>query len=213
MIIKIVNANATIVAQQFNPSIITQLWLVRNEILSEDDFREGCITSPMVSQINSREFSLLTLPALLQFVPNNVEGENGDLVRTKLGSIVSKLPHTPYNAIGLNFLWHLDPEGTGMNELTKSIFYRDIALFREFNTEDARYGGYLSKDAFGCRLKLDIKPVIVSVPTKKEYLQFAFNFNLDLSGNNPVEEISLLLTRWNEARALSLQIVRSIQED
>jgi hypothetical protein len=211
MIISIVNASAIIVAQQFNPSIITQLWLVRNEILSADDFREGCISSPMVSQINSREFSLLTLPDRLQFTPNDVAGENGNLVTTKLGGIVSRLPHTPYSAIGLNFTWHLDPEETGIGEFSRSIFYRDTSLFREFDTEDARYGGYLSKNVLGCRLKLDIKPIIMSIPTRKDYLQFAFNFHLDLSGDNPVEEILSLLTRWNEAKGLSSRIVGTVQ--
>lgn len=211
MIVNIVNANAIIVAQQFNPSIITQLWLVRNDILTEDDFREGCISSPMLSQINSREFSLLTMPNRLQFTPNDVAGENGNLVTTKLGGIVSRLPHTPYSAIGLNFTWHLDPEERKINELTRTIFYRDIPLFREFDTEDARYGGYLSKNVLGCRLKLDIKPIIMSIPTRKEYLQLAFNFHLDLTGDNPADEILSLLNHWNEAQGLSSQIVGTLQ--
>lgn len=212
MIINIVNATAVIVAQQFNPSIITQLWLVKNEILSENDFREGCITSPMVSQINSREFSLLTLPDRLQFIPNDAAGENGSLVTTKLGNIVSRLPHTPYSGIGFNFTWHLDPEKTGIKEFTKSIFYRETPLFREFGTEDARYGGYLSKNALGCRLRLDIKPITISAPIKKEYLQFAFNFHRNLTTENRAEEILSLLNRWDEAKNLSSQIVRTVKE-
>jgi hypothetical protein len=124
---------------------------------------------------------------------------------------VSRLPHTPYSAIGLNFTWHLDPEETGIGEFSRSIFYRDTSLFREFDTEDARYGGYLSKNVLGCRLKLDIKPIIMSIPTRKDYLQFAFNFHLDLSGDNPVEEILSLLTRWNEAKGLSSRIVGTVQ--
>jgi hypothetical protein len=211
MIINIVNASAVIVAQQFNPSIITQLWLVKNQILSEDDFREGCISSPTVSQINSREFSLLTLLDRLQFIPNDAAGENGNLVITKLGSIVARLPHTPYSGIGLNFTWHLDPEEKGVREFTKSTFYRETPLFREFDAEDARYGGYLGKNALGCRLKLDIKPITISAPISKEYLQFAFNFHLDLTRENRVEEILSLLNRWDEAKHLSSRIVKTVQ--
>jgi len=211
MIISIVNANAIIVAEQFNPSIITQLWLVKNEILSEGDFREGCISSPMISQINSRQFSLLTLPDRLQFTPNDVRGENGNLVTTKLGHIVTRLPHTPYSGIGLNFIWHLDPEDIGIKELTKAIFFHDNPLFREFDTEDARYGGYLSRNIFGCRLKLDVKPITIISPAKKEFLQFVFNFHLDLIDDNWVQEIKSLLAQWDEAKNMSSRIVRTVQ--
>jgi hypothetical protein len=165
----------------------------------------------MISQINSKQFSLLTLPDRLQFTPNDVTDENGNLVTTKLGNIVTRLPHTPYSGIGLNFIWHLDPEDTGIKEFTKAIFFHDNPLFREFDTEDARYGGYLSRNIFGCRLKLDVKPITTISPAKKEFLQFLFNFHLDLISDNRVQEIISLLAQWDEAKNMSSRIVRTVQ--
>ncbi len=42
-------SNAVIVAHQFNPSVVNQLWLVDNDIVSRDGFQEGCVFSDMLS--------------------------------------------------------------------------------------------------------------------------------------------------------------------
>src|SRR5215471_4775408 len=58
-----------IVAQQFNPSIINQLWLVRNEVLADADFQDGSLYSDLVVQVRSRLFHMLVIQEQLQFVP------------------------------------------------------------------------------------------------------------------------------------------------
>lgn len=100
-----IDTNIVIVANQFNPSIIDRLWLVRHQVLTEDDFLEGSISVPIVSQVRSKHFNLTVLPDQLQFSPIKEIDAPADVVRIKLGLIVDKLPETPYTAIGANFTW------------------------------------------------------------------------------------------------------------
>ena len=208
MEIKITNKNVVIVAHQFNPSIVNQLWLVKNGILSENDFDINCVFTPVISQTQAHEFTLLILPEQLQFAPK-LEVKNDDaLVFSKVGRIIEKLPHTPFSAAGLNFIWHISAPEKNMGDFTKSLFWRDNALFREFDYEDARFGAYLSKNVLGSRLKLDIKPVFRTDDSKRiEILQFAFNYHVDLLGEKKVNDILELLKQWNDAKNLSERII------
>ena len=218
MSVRMTQSNVVIVASQFNPSIFSQIWLIKSGILSEDDFGKECMFAPMVAQVHSREFNLVVVPDQLQFAPLRHPEKGRELVVSKVGKIVETLPHTPYIAAGLNFNWLIDPEEEGVGNFSRHLFYRediDILLFPEFDVEDARFGGYLSRDILGCRLKLDIKPVTIeqaSKGEKQELLKFAFNFHRPLSENNKVEQILDHLRRWNEAYELASNIVNGVSD-
>jgi len=137
----------------------------------------------------------------------------GQLIVDKVGRIVRLLPHTPYVAVGLNFVWHLIPNAAQFGEFCKGLFFRDNPLFTAFDVDDARYGAYLSKNSLGARLRLDIKPHRMGPPGEgTELLQFAFNYNLDLPRSAAaVEQILQMLRRWDEARRESQELVQALQ--
>lgn len=209
-------AAAVVVAQQFNPSVFSQVWLVRHGLLGEDDFLPGCMFTDVLVQVRSRRFHLLVVPEQLQFVPNAPSGEQQGVISEKLGTIVRTLPHTPFKALGLNFNWHLTPQDGDVARFTRDLFFReDRALFRSFGAADSQFGGYLSKNVLGFRLKLDVKPIIVNLregnETRSENrVQFAFNFHADL-GENAAQEIEQHLLRWNEVRTESESILDSVE--
>lgn len=209
-----VQSNVVVVARQFNPAIFDKFWLVNNNVIAEEDFKDNCMFTPMVSQIFSANFNLLVLPDQLQFAPVPGTENAGDLVVSKVGAIVEKLPHTPYIAAGLNFIWHIDSEPQEFGSFSRFLFYKeDNPLYHEFNSEDARFGAYFSKNILGCRLRLDIKPVIQKGKTgEEERLQFSFNYHRDLSSDKKVNEILDLLDNWNEAEALVTKTVNSVIE-
>ncbi len=211
MPLELVASNTVIVAQQFNPSVVSQLWLVRNRIVAEDDFRPGCVFTDMLVQVDAREFQLVVVPPQCQFSPQVDAELQQDLVVERVGGIVRALPHTPYRGIGLNFIWHLTPEDADVPTVSRSLFFCEGGpIHREFLDGNARFGAYLSKDAFGARLKLDAKPIIVNQnqDSPQERIQFAFNFHMDVDVNDdPVECIDSLLRRWNEVRDESSRIV------
>jgi len=212
MSFELVTSNTVIVAQQFNPSVITQLWLVRNGLLDEDDFRPSCVFTDMVVKVNSREFDLMVVPQQCQFSPRVDRHREQELVADKVGTIARSLPHTPYRAVGLNFTWHLIPEGSDVPTISRGLFFiEDGPLHREFADQNAHFGAYMSKGALGGRLKLDVKPITVNREGENEEverIQFAFNFHRDVADEeDPVDCIEYMLHQWNEARDESSRIV------
>ncbi len=200
-------AVAVVAAKNFNPSILSQLWLVREKVVGPEDFRPGCLFSDQVSQVETQSFQLIVLPQQLQFAPKCAPEEETSLISEKLGKIVRALPHTPYAAMGLNFIWHED--SGNIAELTRTLFYNgEKALFMEFDTADAKFGSYLSKDWQGLRLKLDIRPVLLDTGAeKRERLQLTFNFHLDLLGENAADKIAQTLGLWVSAREESQRLI------
>jgi hypothetical protein len=208
---ELVGSNLVVAAHHFNPSVFSQFWLVRNGIATEAQFRPGCLFSDQAVNVESEEFALLVVPPQLQFVPKVAPEHQGDLVTTKVGAIVHTLPHTPYTAIGLNFFWHISSEDGNVRALTRSLFFvPGRPLCQLFDTDDARFGAYFSRDTLGCRLKLDIKPVTIHTPEEsREVVQFAFNYHLDLprEGNTTIDIIERQLRAWDEARGHAKKVV------
>lgn len=215
MSVQLATVNAVIVARHFNPSVVNQLWLVENQLVAREDFRPGCVFSDMLSNVVTRSFVLFASPEQLQFTPLGDSDGHQQLATDTVGRLVAMLPHTPYSAAGLNFTWHLRPEGFGVGDLSRALFYaNERPLFRAFDADDARFGGYLSKNAMGCRLKLDVKPLTAQMNEEQiELMQFAFNFHLDIAEKrNPVDMIQGLMKRWNDARALTTELMQIVQE-
>ncbi len=211
MPVELLRSNLVVAAHHFNPSIFSQLWLVRNHIVNEDDFSPGCLFSDQAVNVETPEFGLLVVQPQLQFAPKVSLDCQAELVETKVGNIVRSLPHTPYTAIGLNYFWQFEPQDDDVPALTRSLFYNpDRRICELFDTEDARFGAYFSKDTLGSRLKLDVKPIIRQVEDeRREVVQFAFNFHVDLprEGNDLIPAIERHLQIWDEAGAEAARIV------
>ena len=212
MPLELVASNSVIVAHQFNPSIVKDLWLVRHSVLEEGDFRPGCVYTDVVARVFTANFQLLVVPQQCQFTPLVDAELQQHLLVEKLGAIVQALPHTPYRAIGLNFTWHLVPSDDDIPAISRGLFYlEDGPLHREFSGVDARFGAYMSKDAFGGRLTLDAKPIVVNEheDNEQERVQFAFNLHRDVGNeHDPVGAINQVLHRWDDMRKESSRIVR-----
>src|SRR5437899_1423114 len=99
----LVGSNAVVVARQFNPSVLSQIWLVETGILQTTDFGGEFAFTPLFSQVTTKDFTLLVIPERLQFVPTVDENRQRAFIIEKVGAIVKALPHTPYTAMGMNF--------------------------------------------------------------------------------------------------------------
>lgn len=213
---ELVGSSVVVVAQSFNPSVTNQLWLVRNDVVPEGDFLPGCIFTDLLVQVRTKQFSLLFTPEQFQFVPAPSEENPHALIQETIGRIVEMLPHTPYRALGLNFTWHLTPEGGDVTALSRRLFYiAGRPLFRDFDAPDASFGAYLSRDLLGFRLKLDIKPMTVPPSTSgpAQRLQLLYNFHADLSEvGEPVARLQQHLRRWEEAAEVARGSAASLSE-
>ncbi len=178
-------------------------------------FLKEVLSVPVVSQVRSKQFNLTVLPDQLQFSPAKEIDAPADVVRTKLGLIVDKLPETPYTAIGANFTWHLLSTNEDIPIFCKQLFFRSpSSLYKTFDTDDALFGAYLSKNVLGSRLRLDIKPITINRDGKNtQALQFAFNFHVDLIPENKNVLIHELLDKWETAGNLAESIVTGVIEE
>jgi hypothetical protein len=200
-------------AQQFNPTIFTQIWLVDQGILAKDDFLEGSLFSDFVVQVRSKIFQMLVIPEQLQFVPSVIPEQQQSLLQDKLATIVKLLPQTPYKALGLNFAWHLAPADGNMERLCRELFFvPDRPLYKLFDAQDSHYGAYLSMNFPPFRLKLDIKPTVIIAKDKQERrLLFSFNFHADL-GNRAPDQIIDALGYWDKAVQQTERVVDAVEQ-
>jgi hypothetical protein len=214
MKILLADANVVITAQHFNPSVFSQLWLVRNGLATEEQVQgENCaytnvfaqlITDQMVMQVTADHLRINLPP----------EGTNNEtVIVSKLGRAVDLLPHTPFTAVGLNFTYRLTPEHRSIEKFGKDLFFVSHSpLHHLFQTDDSRFGGYLSKNTLGCRLRLEVKPSLFQVDGLAEHcILMNFNFHHELIGSDTAAaKIHASLSKWNEASIEARRIVGAV---
>jgi hypothetical protein len=213
----LIHANAVVAAHQFNPSVVSQLWLVDNGIVLREEFEagKGSVFSDMMVNVASEKLTMLVTPDQVQFSPTQPPPNEDEIVASRLGLLVRTLPHTPFTACGLNFAWLLDDQD--VVEVAKRLFFvPDSPVHRAFDVENSRFGGYMSRPAFGGRLKLDIKPLTLRTPNgeSEERLQFAFNFHVDVpQASSGAEAVVAHLANWNHAFEMTREIMQVLESE
>lgn len=191
--------NAVLVAESINLNIFQPLWLIDNEIISRAEIESGTsFNTPVAVSISTSTFDLLIVPERIQLtLKNNKDNAKNDIQRI-IGGIVNKLPHTPYSAIGLNFNYTLTSnDQEDFVKKSKELFMVDTnPLVSEFNTDDVRAGMYTSKDMFGSRLRLDIKPIINN--ERNEAIQVNYNIHRNVTTSTEIEDIISNISKINE---------------
>lgn len=205
-------AGIVITAQSFNPSIFTETWLDRNDVLSAESLEGMRIFSPDVAQFQTSKVRVQIIPPKMQ-VSFRIHGDSGDFdVQRKIAiRTVELLPHTPYQALGLNFDFYvLPPEDQDFLTYNRSLLGNgDYQLLKEFSAADARFGRYFSKNYGDARLRLDIKPV-TGGPDHRDLIQFSFNFHFNVDSLDLLERSQKLLSymdNWDSLKEYSVRLV------
>lgn len=213
---KLVSANIVVVAQNLNPSIFTVLWLVEEGIIQREDVTGKHIFTQVGTSIPTPNFKLDVLPERLQIAFTDISLENPESVIDAVWKIICKLPHTPYTAIGTNISWMVAPDDQDeFSEFMRNLFVKpELPLYKRFTEDNARFGGYLSKDFLGTRMKVDIKPRSEKDAEKAtESLFFTFNYHLGLEHGKHMESVKEFLDNWNAMRNESKSIISSAFSD
>jgi hypothetical protein len=212
---ELASGNVVITAEQFNPTIVSQIWLAKTGLVKEDEFAQGCIFADTVAQVRAREFELLVIPDRAQFVPTVEIERRQQVICEKLGLLVTRLPETPYRAMGFNLIWHVTPDQSSVEDFCRRLFLvPGSPVHRLFDVDDARFGSYLSKDSLGFRLKLTALPAVIETPAQERMLivVFSFNYHFDVpEQSDRASSIVKMLGHWNDAVAESSQIVQAAQ--
>jgi hypothetical protein len=190
--------NIVLIANSFNPSIFSHHWLVSNDLVKEEEFLPQSIFTNQLVQVVTNHMVLLVLPdqLIIRFNKTGIEKES----IIKLQKIIELLPHIPYSMMGMNFVHLMDDDINGQSTSRKYFYNSSQPLFKLFDTEDAKFGVYLSRNIKdGVRLKLDIKPVdFIADGTTSSKIQFSFNYHVQLELEGANKRIIEILPQWDE---------------
>lgn len=193
-------ANVVVLAESFNLSIFSQLWLVEHGIIRKEEIESGqAFLSPVAVSISAPAFDFLVVPDRIQVAAKRVAPDSGELFCRIIKGITESLPETPYKAIGFNFhsVVRASDPNVGLAK-TKELYLSSANPLADFYTsDDSRFGMYLSTTSIkNTRLRLDIKP---SIDELGDFQALHFNFHYELE-NSLVknEEIASILECWKE---------------
>lgn len=197
-------AGIVVTAQTFNPSIFTESWLARNCSVPVENLIGVRLFSPELAQFQTANVQVLVVPPKMQITFKFMGTEDTDTPRRIASRTIEALPHTPYQALGLNFDFFVaQPKGQDFGAYDRALLGNGAnKLIQEFTPSDARFGRYFSKNHGEARLRLDVKPVRAG-PENREFLQFGFNFHHDVAQYAPEDragKLAQLIAGWGQLR-------------
>jgi len=210
---EIESENIVVIASKFNPSIVTERWLERHEVLLPEDEVARAVCLPVFAQIQAASFSLVVTDDKLIFTWPD---QHGGLPRAidQVTRIVQALPETPYSGAGVNFLWATRNIAGGISDYSRRMFGpNDGPLAQHFASPDAKFGSYMSVGLGNCRLRLDIKPVTeVRDGEASEAINLSFNYHFNAPSDNPRDAIVDFLERAHIFREHSEMVIASLPD-
>ena len=207
-----VQANAVVTANNFNVFVFRESWLLHEGIVEGGEILQGAVFTPAIVQFSTAKCDVLVIPDRLQITPTCGAEQQAEAI-SRLGcKIVETIPHTPFSAAGLNFVFNSQPIND-MPARSRHLFLNTNGpLASHFEPADSRFGGYFSKDFHTFRLKISILPARNLIgETQADFLQMAFNFHADVSETGMVQRIRELFGLWDQARAYSAEIAASME--
>lgn len=177
-------ANIVIVASSFNPSIVSKDWLFSKGIINEPS--KNFTHTPGFSFFESEHYSMTLLPErFLLELKNEYQTRFTELISIT-ERFVSRLPETPYTAIGTNYTWQT--ETLSKRDVEKKL--EDIFTFNRdrfskiFKQQEVRIGTtvWLNHESFF--VKLSIEPHLETM----KHILCNFNYHANIKGSDELNE-------------------------
>lgn len=179
-----------VIVGNFQVSKFDKFFFIKNLIFQENEILETSVFLDQFVQVVTLKFNIQILQNQLVIALINMD-EGGDI--DELARKIIANSEFSATAVGVNYHYYMFTEGK-LNEISKKYFYLEnnklIDAF--FNEDNVNYGYYLSKNIGKSRLKLDIKPSLVtnvSLGENEDILSFAFNFHADLTALNTKNQV------------------------
>ena len=175
--------------------------------------------SDEVVQVNTHEFQLQVISPQISATPAALTKASRSRTISLLKSIFGLLPETPVIGLGINCNWRIASENETRGLLKKLFYKAGSPLFNSFSSDDSYFGGYMSKDEAGGRLRLTVRPVQfkdADSTSISEVIDFSFNFHLELNLQEPQEARLELMDRhleqWDHIVNHTQDIVTEVSE-
>lgn len=196
---KTLNLNAIVILNSgIDPQSFNAFWLVTNGILKEEELALEHIFTKQFVQLSFEKYDVFINGNSFQFSVKNNDLSNFNELVEKAKKLIDATSNTTNISVGINFNWILHLQKGTYRALSKKIFYiPENDLFKNFDTDDACFGAYMSKDFEKSRLKLDIKPVTFTDSSEEDgSINFNFNFHLDLPLENKIKTLKDYIESW-----------------
>ena len=183
-----------VLAGIFNPTIFDKYFFIKNGLIKDEEILSNSVfgvlgnvqlvTNKINFSINANQIVVTDL------MPN----ENINEIEVLIAAFIKAANLINITGLGINFNWFLDDKAKTIPQLTREYFYSDdITLFSKyFNTEDASFGVYASRNFGNSRLKLDVKPSLVQElnnPILQSVIHLSFNFHFDIKNKDNNSEV------------------------
>lgn len=207
---KIIGNSIVIINTGIEPQNFNSYWLVKNNLIEEEELSNENVFSKHFVHLNGEYYDILINGNSIQFQLKNNNLDKFELLIKKIQLFNAKVQNTINVSMGINFNWILDLPKTEYVELSKKLFYNDNnPIHRLFVDERTCFGSYISKDFEKSRLKLDIKPILLSNDFYDGTLNFNFNFHFDLNDENR-KDLDEILDSWSLYFEEAKKIINSI---
>lgn len=201
---ELIGKNIKIIGDGFNPGLINEYFLKSNKLISNDiQIKSNSITTPQFVQLFTDHFVFMCLPDHFQynFINDENSGKKFVIDFSKKFSVVN------FRAIGINFDYVVKDK----KELGRELFFKnESSIFTEFDTESAKFGGFLTKKYKNSILNLTVKPTTGIKPNgeREELLHFSFNFHTDLAGPSAIEVIKASVKNFDYFNSYAEKIMK-----
>lgn len=205
---------AVVVAQQFNPTVVSQKWLEEIELLRPGEIKGDFAFTSAFTQFATDQFRFLLIPDRVSIGLLVPPDQQQALLLERLAKLVQYVPHTPYTGLGLNFTFQVDPDDGDTARYTRGLFFDPgRPLCKAFDAPDARFGGYFSRSALGGRVKLNVKPAMAKLEkgAERHFVVLEVNLHYDIEiEKGAADRIVKYLENWDAARSLAEELVETI---
>ena len=150
MEITLQNVNIVLLADAHNPSILSPQW-IREKLDVKEKYKEF-VNTPQFSLFDAEKFVLIVDSQRLQLTikkneENEISQNNLEYLYTIAAKYVKTLPHIPYNALGLNFIFTTRASTEEENpEISTNIKFVINTNEIERKHKNVRYGSIIYDD-------------------------------------------------------------------
>ncbi len=198
---KCLRADLVVLANSHNPSILSPDWLRKHCDFDEEPAQ--FVHTPDFSMFDSSEVQIILDQARMQIVCKRFDPDLLDTISAIARRYVENLPHIPYVAIGINFIWQCKGLEVGKSDISVSFWGKPVPT--SLHDYETFCGGIVYGKHEDHRMKLTVE-----VPSSKE-ISFNFNFHYEVKGKTIAEIVSIFggyRGKANTSKAMILELVK-----
>lgn len=212
----IAETNIVLVLRNPDYRYIDPFWLVENKVCDREDInKDNAIFMPDLIQIVNDKFQILCMSNRITITIEDTEENRHARLTRMLTPFLNEGKSLNPVAMGINIKYLIEPSEEEFPKVNSNLLRNSTCPASVyFQGNDARYGSYFSANFESLRLKLDIKPAIMTSPQgTREFIEMNFNFHKDFAKPyQPAESIEML-SLWPKCWDHSEKIMKAMLKE